>query len=472
MAAANFVKLVASNKNLYGFDLNSYQNSVFTDATKRMPDPLKSTSVSASSATPMDNIKILNRVRLVAIIGQSSMILFAVFYLDILFPAVILSVILVLEGLLQGYCLWTVRANRPVTETELFIHIAIDSLILALLVYFTGGANNPFIYLLLLFVALGSFMLKPKALVFISVLELVLYSLLNIYQRPLELGEQSPLASFHLHLAGMWVNFFLTVALLAFFGLVTRYAMLRKEKQLQLLRERQLQDEQILGLGIMAASAAHELGTPLATMAIVIDDLAHEESTSEISNELQLLSKQIGVCKGIIGSLNDKSQHAKLQLKEDNKHQPADPSHNLNQQIAQILENWLVYRPNINLQQTWKSELPYSAPRFSISVEQAITNLLDNAADASLENNRQQVDLMIDLDKDNAVIDILDYGKGISVEKQKSLGLAIQDTDKQDGLGWGMFLSNVSIERVGGNIQLINSDKAGTLTRIIIPVGD
>ncbi len=345
-------------------------------------------------------------------------------------------------------------------------------MILALLVYYTGGANNPFIYLLLLFVALGSFMLEAKALVLVSFLELGLYSLLNLYQRPLELGEQSPLASFHLHLAGMWVNFFLTVALVAFFGLVTRYAMLRKEKQLHSLRERQLQDEQILGLGIMAASAAHELGTPLATMAIIIDDLAHEASSSEISEDLQLLSKQIAVCKGIIGSLNDKSQNAKLQLKQENHLQPAEFSQTLHQQIEKILENWLVYRPNINLQQTWNNRLSMSVPRFSISVEQAITNLLDNAADASLENNSAQVEMIIDLNGNNVVIEILDYGKGISLQKQQNLGGAIQDTDKQDGLGWGMFLSNVSIERVGGNIQLINKENAGTLTRIIIPVSE
>jgi two-component system, sensor histidine kinase RegB len=425
-----------------------------------------------SSVPQIDNVKILNRVRMIAIIGQVSMILFAVGYLDIKFPLAILTSVIVFELLLQVYSVWKVSSNKPFSQNELFVHIALDSMILALLVYYTGGANNPFIYLLLLFVALGSFMLEAKALVLVSFLELGLYSLLNLYQRPLELGEQSPLASFHLHLAGMWVNFFLTVALLAFFGLVTRYAMLRKEKQLHSLRERQLQDEQILGLGIMAASAAHELGTPLATMAIIIDDLAHEASSSEISEDLQLLSKQIAVCKGIIGSLNDKSQNAKLQLKQENHLQPAEFSQTLHQQIEKILENWLVYRPNINLQQTWNNRLSMSVPRFSISVEQAITNLLDNAADASLENNSAQVEMIIDLNGNNVVIEILDYGKGISLQKQQNLGGTIQDTDKQDGLGWGMFLSNVSIERVGGNIQLINKENAGTLTRIIIPVSE
>ncbi len=419
----------------------------------------------------MDNVKILSKVRLVAIVGQTSMILFAVFYLEILFPMAILLAILFAEVLFQIYCEWAIRSKGSISEAELFIHIAIDSLILGLLVYFTGGANNPFIYLLLLFVALGSFMLRPKALVFISILELALYSLLNIYQRPLELGEQSPLASFHLHLAGMWVNFFLTVALLAFFGLVTRYAMLRKEKQLQSLREQQLQDEQVLGLGIMAAGAAHELGTPLATMAIIIDDLAHDQVRDDISEDLQLLAKQIAVCKGIIGSLNDKSHNAKLQLKQADTLPSNGSNLDLNQQIKQIIENWLVYRPNIRVRQTWNCELDKGASCFRISVEQAITNLLDNAADASIENNQSQVDIKIDCDNQEAVIEILDYGKGISLEKQQNLGVAIQDTDKQDGLGWGMFLSNVSIERVGGNIQLIDSEHAGTLTRIIIPIG-
>ena len=157
-------------------------------------------------------------------------------------------------------------------------------------------------------------MLEQKHLLALVAIELVLYSMLNLYQRPLALGDNSPLTSFHLHLAGMWVNFILTVILLAVFGLITRSSLLKQEKKLQQLREKNLQDEQILGLGIMSANAAHELGTPLSTMAIIIDDIQHSNISDEQQLDMNLLQQQIIRCRKIIGRLNDKSHHAQQQL--------------------------------------------------------------------------------------------------------------------------------------------------------------
>ncbi len=423
----------------------------------------------SANGSNLENISILNRVRLIAINGQLALIVFAVGYLDIKLPLEWLVGLLGLEIIFEIYCYRIVAQERRVSSAELFTHIAIDSLLLAALVYFSGGANNPFIYLLLLFVALGSFMLAPRYLLAITALQLILYSLLNVYQSPLELGESSPLASFHLHLAGMWVNFILTVILIAIFGLLTRYAMLKQEKKMQSLREKHLQDEQILGLGIMSASAAHELGTPLSTMAIIVDDLQHLELSEDVQKDMQLLVTQITNCKNIIGALSDKSQHAQQQLinQED-----VDKNHltlNFKEQLYSIIDNWLVYRPQIKLKQQWQDSFSSLEQSISISVEQAITNLLDNAADASLANDNNNLQLLVHCEDHKVIIEIIDFGSGISPDIKRSLGNRILPTKKQDGLGWGMFLSNVSIERAGGNIQLLESETGGTMTRIVFP---
>ncbi|MBV1911547.1 MAG: ATP-binding protein [Kangiellaceae bacterium] len=417
----------------------------------------------------LENIRILNRVRLVALVGQSCLILFAIVYLQITLPIDWIAGVFCIQLVLQVVGIWLVGQKQQTSHWQLFTFIALDSIFLACLVYFTGGANNPFIYLLLLFVALASFMLMPRYLLLISILELVLYSLLNLYQRPNELGEQSPLASFHLHLAGMWVNFILTVVLIAFFGLLTRFAMLRQEKQLQRLREKQLQDEQVLGLGIMAASAAHELGTPLSTMAIVVEDLQHQKVSPALSQDMKLLMTQIAVCKKIIGGLQDKSQHAKQQIAVDESESLVPIQGQFEQSLISVIDNWLVCRPNIQLKQSWRSNLDNKSVAIPISVEQAITNLLDNAADASLENQSDKIELTVDYNSHSVVIEILDYGAGIQAEQRSSLGLKIQQSQKSKGLGWGTFLSNVSIERAGGRIELGKSQWGGTITRIILP---
>jgi len=426
---------------------------------------------SPSNQSNLLNVQILNRVRFIAIIGQLMLILFAVWYLDIRLPLQWLLSIMFVEVALQFYSYYRVKNESRIRGREIFAHILLDSLILAGLVYFSGGANNPFIYLLLLSVALGTFMLKPYYLLLVTALQLTLYSLLNIYQRPLELGDSSPLASFHLHLAGMWVNFALTVVLLAIFGLLARHTMLKQEKQIQKLREKQLQDEQILSLGIMSASAAHELGTPLATMAIVVDDIIHEqEPYKNLQQDMTLLASQITSCRNIIKALNEQSRHTRKQLLRHKDSSEDIKVLTIKNQLKTIIGNWLVYRPQIKLTQDWSIDCDNIHHNLSISVEQAITNLLDNAADASLENNHDVVNMSCEVKEQQLLIEILDFGSGITEKMRESLGASIEETEKSNGLGWGLFLSNASIERMGGEVHLLAADSGGTLTRVHLPL--
>ena len=421
-----------------------------------------------------DNIATLNRVRLIAIFVQIIVVICSIVLFKIKLPLLVLAILLSIEIMFYIYTNRRISLSTSVSQNEVTFHIIIDSLILAGLVYFTGGANNPFIYFLLLPVALGSFMLEPKHLLTLVAFELTLYSMLNIYQRSIPIGESSPLASFHLHLAGMWVNFILTVILLAIFGLITRSSLLKQEKKLQQLREKDLQDEQILGLGIMSANAAHELGTPLSTMAIVIDDIQHANISEEHLQDMVLLQEQITRCRKIIGRLNDKSQHAQEQLLTQTESRAGKiiPLKNFNEQLELLMERWLVYQPKISLAKHLDPLFGTANYQISISLEQAITNLLDNAADASLENNKQDICLESYLSNENIIIDIKDKGTGISNKDKLFVGKRIQPSNKQDGLGWGIFLSNVSIERVGGNVHILDyehNSETGSITRITLP---
>lgn len=410
-------------------------------------------------------VEILNRIRLIAINGQIALILFATWYLKINLPLNWLVLIIGLEISLQIYSYLRVKNSSPISSFALLWHLVADSLILAALVYFTGGANNPFIYLLLLQIALGTMMLKPGDLILVCVLQLGLYSLLNLYQRPLELGESSPLNSYHLHLAGMWVNFILTVVLIAIFGLLARNNMLQQEKKIQRLNEKQLKDEQLLSLGIMSASAAHELGTPLSTMAVVIDDLKHSELDQVFQEDLEILSNQIDASRQIIQSLSQKSQATKKRLNEEQ-----SDDRQFKELLTQTFDHWLVYRPQMIMEQKWDESLTSIKHPLPISVEQAITNLLDNAADAGLENGSDKIQVNCFIEQNNILINILDDGKGITEEVQNSIGASLAKTEKKEGLGWGLFLSNAGIERVGGKVQLANRAEGGTATTISLPL--
>jgi two-component system sensor histidine kinase RegB len=414
-----------------------------------------------------ENAKILNQVRLIAIIGQLILVLFSLWFLEIHLPLLWVFGLLVLEII---FCTWNFWSNRkiiPISSSKLLLHIIFDSFILAGLIYFSGGPNNPFIYLLLLPIALGTLMLSLKGLILITLLQLLLYSLLNIYQRPLELGDSSPLVSFHLHLTGMWVNFGLTVVLISIFGFITRQSMLQQQRKINLLREKQLKDEQLLSLGIMSASAAHELGTPLATMAIVVDDLLHQALAVDCKNDLNILATQINKCRSITQTLSSKSEDVKERLDK----QKNNSEIMFIEQLQLTLDNWLVYRPQIHLTQHWSNELVSLKRTLPISVEQAIINLLNNSADASLANGSDKIVINGSLIHQAIVIEITDFGKGITAEMKVSLGEDIQSTQKIDGLGWGVLLSNASIERANGKVELLEAKEGGTLTKISLPNG-
>ncbi len=420
-----------------------------------------------SSIAHLENIEILNRVRLIVILGQAFLIFIAEYLLDIRLPITILARLLAGEILFQTYSLSSVKNRENFTAFEVFSHILFDSLVIALLIYLTGGANNPFSYLLLLPVALSSFMLSSRYLIAITVIQLILYSLLHLYQKPLFIGSASPIESFHFHMAGMWMNFSFTVVLIAVFGLITRRAIMKQDKRLQALREKSLQEEQILSLAIMSASAAHELNTPLATMSIIIDDWYHANLSSEQKDEIETLKGALNKCKQSIQALNRKSEQVRIQLGEAEAE--AKDARLFKDKFEMILEQWLIYRPQITLSKNWSSDIENYQHPIDISLGQALTNLLDNSAEASLKNQSNQIALKVELSDEQLIIDILDEGKGISTSKVGRLGSRIQKSDKNNGLGWGMFLSNVTIERLGGSVQLLESKSAGTITRVILP---
>nr|WP_246722962.1 ATP-binding protein [Aliikangiella sp. G2MR2-5] len=124
----------------------------------------------------------------------------------------------------------------------------------------------------------------------------------------------------------------------------------------------------------------------------------------------------------------------------------------------------------MQLIQSWDAAIDSVAKGLSVTLQQAITNLLDNAADASLLNGSDQIRVECYLNETWVFIDIKDNGLGIGELKQQTLGSAPTLSDKKQRLGWGLFLSNASIERAGGQVHLMSQQAGGTLTRIQLPL--
>jgi two-component system sensor histidine kinase RegB len=139
------------------------------------------------------------------------------------------------------------------------------------LLYLSGGAANPLISLLLVPVTVAALSLSGTLTAAVAALSIALYTFLVWFYLPLSVADAE--RATRLHLAGMWLTFVVSVAMIAWFIARMTASVRERDRHLAAAREKALRDERVVALGALAAGAAHELGTPLATIAVVIGDL-------------------------------------------------------------------------------------------------------------------------------------------------------------------------------------------------------
>jgi two-component system sensor histidine kinase RegB len=259
---------------------------------------------------------------------------------------------------------------------------------------------------------------------------------------------------FGLHLLGMWLNFAVSALLIAWF--VARMAQSLRERDLQLAkaREETLRNEQVLALGTLAAGAAHELGTPLSTMAVIATELERDHTGNPaLTKDLRLLRSQTERCKTILTRLTARADEA---TRVDCEHY-----------LQKLLEQWRLARPQTEIRTQFNGAQP--APEIVVerTLDQSIFNLLNNAADVSPDG----IELEARWDNTQLTLEIRDRGPGISTEVAARAGDAFFTTKAPGGgLGIGLFLTNATIERFGGSVRLFNRDGGGACAHVTLPL--
>jgi two-component system sensor histidine kinase RegB len=180
--------------------------------------------------------------------------------------------------------------------------------------------------------------------------------------------------SFSMHVVGMWLNFMFSAAVIAFFVQRIAASLRERERELAAAREETLRNERIVALGTLAAGTAHELGTPLATVAVVAKDLQEEYANDpELGPQLGLIRGQIDLCKGVLSKIVAAS--GQLQAGET-RNVPLDRA------VSELMEQWGLLRPGVRAK-VGRVAAESAILRVDGTLEQALLNLLNNAADAS-----------------------------------------------------------------------------------------
>ena len=346
------------------------------------------------------------------------------------------------------------RNSKPVISLELFLQLSIDVFGLSILLYYAGGSTNPFISLYLLPLVIAAATLPSRYTWGMAALTTACYSALMVYYTPLPHNHEDMDNAFNTHVLGMWLGFVISAVVVAYFVVKMAQAVRSRDELLVKVREEILRNERIVALGTQAAGAAHELGTPLSTMAVVIGELQHEVCVPELRESLTLLDEQVRGCRRILDKMMLNAQ--------DN---GSSTLQTADYMMAELLDEWQLLRPAAQYRYDNSASQPSPLIQTDVTLRAALMNLLNNAADASPEL------IEINTSRNNSlfILEILDRGEGVNEEIALKIGSAFFTT-KTEGHGLGLFLANATIERLGGTVRLYNRDGGGATTRLTLPI--
>ncbi|OGT16357.1 MAG: histidine kinase, partial [Gallionellales bacterium RIFOXYB12_FULL_54_9] len=193
--------------------------------------------------------------------------------------------------------------SKPVGSLEIFVQLSIDVFGLSILLYFAGGSTNPFVSLYLLPLVIAAATLPSHFTWGMAALTTACYSWLMVYYIPLPHNHHDMDNAFNTHVMGMWLGFVISAVVVAYFVVKMAEAVRSRDKMLIKVREEILRNERIVALGTQAAGAAHELGTPLSTMAVIIGELQHDARLPKLQESLTLLDDQVRGCRRILDKM-------------------------------------------------------------------------------------------------------------------------------------------------------------------------
>jgi two-component system sensor histidine kinase RegB len=401
------------------------------------------------------NLFRLGLIRTVVITGQGLALAYFSLINPIGLPTSTIALVLAIYASITIATANRGRVNIPITNREFFVHLLVDIFFFSTLLYLSGGASNPFISYYLISISIAAIVLPPLYTGVIALTTLLCYSLLLSFHIPVsaiaphDMGHS--MAGNNLHIWGMWANFVISAAIITYF--VSRMASELKLQQQKIAehREQQLQDEQLLAIGTVAAGTAHELGTPLNTMKLLVDEMLIQQKKNP---DLDLLSQQIDQCRTTLKQLQTTANESSAEVYSPQL---------LHIYFGQLFERWQLMRPELKTTISF-ADCPAPAPelKFHPTIAQSILNLLNNAADASPES----VDVSISWTDTEIEIQIKDCGEGFDTANI----IEPFSSSKPTGLGLGLFLSQSTVTRFGGSVNLQNLVDGGTLTTINLPI--
>ena len=411
-----------------------------------------------ADAIARKNLILLTQLRWVAVFGKLTTIAAVEWLMHVRLPLIQMGIVLAV--FVAGNIISLVRLRWPteVTNRELFASLSFDALVLTALLYFSGGPTNPFTSLFLLQVILGAVLLETWAVWAMLGVALLCFLWLAGHYLPLEIPAGGP-DLFSLYVQGTIVAFALNAVLLvAFINRINANLRLR-DQRLAALRQRAAEEDHIVRMGLLAAGAAHELGTPLATLDVILGDWRRMPKLTEdveLAQEIEDMRAEVARCKAIVTGVLISAGQARGE---------AASASRLKAYLHDIFEEWKTRRAASTAK--FEDELVTDPSIVADSaLRQALNNLLDNALEAS----QGTVSMNARLESGELSLVVRDAGPGFRPQMLADIGRPYHSSKGRLGGGLGLFLVVNVVRKLGGHVEARNRDTGGAEVKILLPL--
>ena len=443
-------------------------------------------AIPKSQLSARQNLRWLFILRNMMVLSESLLIFLSVYILNIHLPEQQLWLVIAAIVAVNIYTSMRLDTREPVTQMEIFSQLSMDVLGITGLLYLTGGASNPIIWVFLLPVIITAIMLPQSYAWYMVVLTTSMYTVLVAYNIPLpsiephapvletmhpgmssyQMLKQAHILSdkhyFNLHMFGMWFGFVFSAGLVAFFVVALAKALKVQERNLAEARENALRDERVVALGTLAASAAHDMGTPLGIIAIVAHELTQEypeHRYPDLYQKANIMLDQINRCKETLSVMSASAGEMRAE---------SGSRMLLTDYIDNVIMQWRTHKASAKLNFFIEPNVAMDAKIIAErTLTHAIINILNNAAEAT--QPERGIEFYADWDLEQLTIKIRDFGPGLPPELIEFAGKQ-PVVSKKRGLGVGLFLTYSTITRLGGKIRFYNKESGGACVEITLPL--
>lgn len=429
------------------------------------PSPGRDSALDDREAVHRINLSWLERLRWATIVGQAAVIAFVQWGMNVPLPLGPLLAILAVEAVANVLFRTGLGRGLRVSERGVAAALGLDVLCFTGLLYFTGGPFNPFSFLYLVYIALAAIVLRPRwawTLVLLSAgCSAALF--LDHVPLPMDHGEHhmhhgGAHEAMGTHLRGMWVAFAVAAAFIVYFiNRVTR-ALADRDAELARSRERTTRSQRVAAMATLAAGAAHELATPLSTIAVAAKELERRAGDESTRADAKLIREQVERCRDILGQMAGQAGESPGEVASDTT-------------VDDLVRSALSGLPNpervrIDWNSTDRGGKLFVPVR---ATAQALRNVVKNALDASPEDG--DVVLTVDEVAGAFRLEVEDHGTGMTE------GALLRATepffttkDPGAGMGLGLFITRGVVDLLGGSLDI--QSKQGEGTRVVVTLPD